>query len=98
MGRLAKILLLNILILSAVFVAGLSSAPEFSPDLKNYDISNSAAIVENIPLEDQGEKNSEFWSKFRDSVMPEESDKGKIPNYEKNPPPPDKSADSDRRI
>ena len=39
-----------------------------------------------------GENNSEFWEKFRESVMPDDNDKGKIPNYEKNPnpPPPEK--------
>lgn len=72
MKRLAKNLIVTVLIFGTVFAANLSLA-ESSFESVYYS----------------GENNSEFWEKFKESVMPDDDkNKGKIPNYEKNPPPP----------
>ena len=88
MERVAKNLIIAVLILSAVFVAGLSSASDGKANYSNYhEIETKTTFKTNLD-----EKDSEFWSKFRESVMPDDSDKGKgkIPNYEKpSEPPPD---------
>lgn len=90
MERMAKNLIIAVLIGSAVFVAGLSAASDGRANCTNYHELEVQATTENKAAEN----NSEFWSKFRDSVMPDDSDKdkGKIPNYEKPPsePPPER--------
>lgn len=86
MGRLAKNLIIAMLILSAMFVAGLSAASDGRANCTNYhEVETKMSIVTNSE-----ERDSEFWSKFRESVMPDDSDKGKgkIPNYEKPSEPP----------
>ena len=89
MGRLAKNLIFAILMVSAVGVADLSSASDTGKNFSNYD---KFQITEKKFLEMPAENNSEFWSKFRESVMPDDSKKDKMPNYEKNPPPPDRDS------
>lgn len=88
MGRLAKNLIIAGLILSAMFVAGLSAASDGRANCPNYhEIETKTTFETNLEGRD-----SEFWSKFRESVMPDDSEKGKgkIPNYEKPPEnPPD---------
>ena len=91
MERVAKNLIIAMLIGSALFVAGLSSASDGRANCTNYhEIETKSTSF----TQKSDEKDSEFWSKFRDSVMPDESDKnkGKIPNYEKPPsePPPER--------
>lgn len=72
MKRLAKNLIVTVLVFGTVFAANLSFA-ESSFESVYYS----------------GENNSEFWEKFKESVMPDDDkNKGKIPNYENNPPPP----------
>ena len=95
MERVAKNLIVALLIGSAMFVAGLSAASDGRANCPNYHEIDTKTMAENK----SGEKDSEFWSKFRESVMPDDSDKnkGKIPNYEKpsepspehRPPPPE---------
>lgn len=90
MERLAKNLIIAVLIGSAMFVAGLSAASDGRTDCPNYHEIETKMTA----TTDYDEKNSEFWSKFRESVMPDDSDKnkGKIPNYEKPPDaPPDQN-------
>lgn len=81
MGSLAKNLITTALIFSAVCVANFSSASVCGENLSCEK--KIFATSDNLD-----ENNSEFWEKFRESVMPDDKDKGKIPNYEKNPPPP----------
>ena len=86
MGRLAKNLIIAVLILSAMFVAGLSAASDGRATCPNYhEVETKMTVTTNLD-----ERDSEFWSKFRESVMPDDSDKGKgkIPNYEKPPSEP----------
>lgn len=84
MGRVAKILIITMLIGSAMLVADLSAASsEVSSKCFSYYEVTTLATDE----KKSEEKDSEFWSKFRESVMPDDADKGKgkIPNYEKPP-------------
>lgn len=86
MGRVAKNLIIAGIILSAMFVAGLSAASDGRTNCPNYhEIETKVTLKTNLDGRD-----SEFWSKFRESVMPDDSDKdkGKIPNYEKPPSEP----------
>ena len=75
MRKLAKNLISTAIIFSTIFVANFSSASVCGENF--FAVSNHA-----------NENNSEFWEKFRESVMPDDDNKGKIPNYEKNPDPP----------
>lgn len=84
MGRLAKNLVFAVLIISAVSVAGLSSASDGKTDFSYCD---KIQCAEKNFVDTPADNNSEFWSKFRESVMPDDSRKDKSPNYEKNPPP-----------
>lgn len=85
MGRLAKNFIFVVLITSAVCVADLSSA---SDGEKNFSDYNEFQFTEKNFAEMPAENNSEFWSKFRESVMPDDSKRNKIPNYDQPPPPP----------
>lgn len=86
---MAKNLIIAVLIGSAMFVAGLSAASDGRANFTNYH----EVETKMTPTVNYEERDSEFWSKFRESVMPEDSDKkgkGKVPNYEKPPDnPPD---------
>ncbi len=90
MERVAKNLIIAVLIGSALFVADLSAASDGRGNCRNYHEVETKMTLTNR----YEERDSEFWSKFRDSVMPEDSDKnrGKVPNYEKPPsePPPER--------
>lgn len=84
MKRLAKNLILFALAFSAIFAADLSTTSDDREKFLNCRANN---VEKNFLYNSEG--NSEFWSKFRESVMPDDNNgKGKIPNYEKNPPPP----------
>lgn len=83
MRRLAKNLVHAALVISTVCIV----------DISLFPVNKDGFIVQEkfiavSPKDNPDENDSEFWSKFKKSVMPEEDDKGKIPNYEKNPPPP----------
>ena len=64
---------------SAVFVAGLSSSANGKSFDQNFcEISTENQTAISFSATNNGNKhNSDFWSKFRDSVMPDD----------KNPPP-----------
>ena len=90
MERLARNFIFLALVVSSVCVADLSSASDGKINFSycdNYEIQFTEKNFVGMPTEN----NSEFWSKFRESVMPNDSQKNKVPNYEKNPPPPNKN-------
>ncbi|MBR6014010.1 MAG: hypothetical protein IK062_09570 [Selenomonadaceae bacterium] len=85
MGRTAKNLISALLIISALCAADFSSASDGEKNFSDYqELQFTEKNFTDMPAND----NSEFWSKFRESVMPDDSQKNKIPNYEKSPPPP----------
>lgn len=81
MCRLAKNLIIILLAVSAVSFADLSSAFDGKTNSSNYQELHFTG-------KNFSGNNSEFWSKFRESVMPEDSNKNNRPEHEKNPPPP----------
>lgn len=85
MRRLAKNLIFAVLLISAVGVADFSSA---SDGRKIFSDCNEIQFTEKIFVDMPANNHSEFWSKFRESVMPENSKRNENPNHEKNPPPP----------
>lgn len=87
MERVAKNLIIAVLIGVAMLVAGLSAASDGRANCTNYH-EIETKMNDTVNYE---ERDSEFWSKFRESVMPDDSDKkgkGKVPNYEKPPSEP----------
>ncbi len=81
MNRLAKSLITVFIVVSAVSFADLSSA---------FDGKNNSLSYQELQFTEKNfsGNNSEFWSKFRESVMPEDSNKNNRPEHEKNSPPP----------
>ena len=78
MRRLAK----NLIVYASIFSLGL---------VANFSLNSCCEqIFLDVAYNSDENNNSEFWKKFRESVMPDDNNKGKIPNYEKNPPPPEK--------
>ena len=64
-----KNFILMMLIGSAILIAGLSSdADGRSLDRNNFSMNSQTDFYSN----DAGKHNSEFWSKFRESVMPDD--------------------------
>ena len=91
MNRSVKNFILAVLIGSALFVAGLSSNANGNFHSDNLgEVSTKSQTV--CFLESKGNRDSEFWSKFRDSVMPDEknpSNRGSSrTDNPGNPPPP----------
>ena len=84
MERLAKNLIFALLIVSAVCVADLSSGSADTVYISNQQVSYSTN--KNF-MGSSSENNSEFWSKFRESVMPDDSQKNKPSDNKKTPPP-----------
>lgn len=87
MGRLVKNLTVALLIVSSVIIAGFSSASCSRENISNNTAEKSFSVV---PRKNSAGNDSEFWSKFRESVMPDDKQKGRIPNYEEHhesPPP-----------
>ena len=79
MSRLAKNLILATAVVSATFIVDLSSVEAANFDLDNYNDSKQYL---------------DFWSKFRDTVMPDpdEPQNNNPPKPVENEPPEDRSA------
>ena len=90
MGRLVKNLVVAVLIVSAVIVAGFSSASCSRENFSNSTEITAEKSFSVVPRKNSAGNDSEFWAKFRESVMPDDKQKGRIPNYEEHhesPPP-----------
>ena len=90
MKRSVRNLIFTALIGSALFIAEFPDAEgkSYSENICETSTRNQSAIF--LSSEKNGRNNSDFWSKFRDSVMPD--DKTPSPqevnnNSEKSPPP-----------
>ena len=72
-----------LLIGTAILIAGFSS----DADGKSFSVSSQADYYSN----DAGKHNSEFWSKFRESVMPDEKNPSSDYAGNENPEPKQKN-------
>ena len=83
MRRLAKNLILATAVVSAIFIVDLSDAEAAS--LQYEKIYTTEKIC---PLDADSSKNFlDFWSKFRDTVMPDEPQNNNPPKEMQKPPP-----------
>ncbi len=76
MRRLAKNLILAAAVVSAIFSVDLSDA-----EAANFHCEKIC------PLDTDEKKYLDFWSKFRDTVMPDEPQDNNPPRETKKPPP-----------
>lgn len=89
-----KNFILATLIGSAILIAGFSS----NADGKSFERNDCAFAVSNqsdFYSNDAGKHNSEFWSKFRESVMPDKNPSSDFAGND-NPEPPKQSEDSSK--
>lgn len=86
MRRLAKNLILAAAVVSAIFIVDLSTS-----EAANFQCEKIC------PLDaDSSKKYLDFWSKFRDTVMPDEPQDNNPPKEMKKPPPAQKPAPAPR--
>ncbi len=86
MKRSVKNFILVTLLGSAILVAGLSSDADGRNSEKNYYEFSARSQIEFF-ADDAGKHNSEFWNKFRESVMPDDKNNSSDYTGNDNPDP-----------
>ena len=90
MRRLAKNLILATAVVSAIFLVDLSSAEATSFAQGSTIFSRAPEKITPLKTDNIKRKYIDFWSKFRDTVMPDEPQDNNPPKELKKPKPVEK--------
>ena len=91
MNRSVKNFILTALLGSALLVAGLSSDARGNSYGENFSEVSTRNQTVTFSESKGGKSDSEFWSKFRDSVMPNEKNPSAQSSRDPKPPMPPKN-------